>query len=137
MRAADIDPAWWGWGILSWDGDQGPISDGDRAAYVEAWSQEHAMTAMINWYRAGFRTFPMTLDDARIRVETMLIWGERDPFLDRSLAEASIRYCDSGRVVYVPDATHWVHHERPEPVAGLILGFLRRASEASDRAAGT
>ena len=100
------------------------ISSAEAERYIAAWSVPRAFPSMINWYRAAFRAFPFRLDEARIRVPTLLIWGAQDQFLERSLAQQSIDWCDRGRVVYLEDATHWVHHEQPEEVARLIVDFL-------------
>jgi len=60
----------------------------------------------------------------RVKAPTLLIWGEQDRFLDRALAQQSIDRCDQGRVEYLPGASHWVHHEKPDRVAKLILDFF-------------
>src|SRR5262249_35420898 len=105
-----------------------PVPPSEARQYVEAWSQPNAFTSMINWYRAALRTWPVWLDEPRIHVPTLLIWGEQDRFLDRALAQQSIDHCDHGRLVYLPDASHWAHHEAPEQVANLVIGFLNEAS---------
>jgi epoxide hydrolase 4 len=110
--------------MIRWSGDAGPMTEADAERYIEAWSRPRAFTSMINWYRAAFRTFPLLLDEPRIHVPTLLIWGEQDRFLDRALAQQSIDHCDRGRVEYLADASHWVHHEKPEAVARLIHDFL-------------
>jgi epoxide hydrolase 4 len=102
----------------------GPVPAPEAERYVAAWSKPRAFTSMINWYRAALRTFPLRLDEPRIHVPTMLIWGEQDRFLDRALAQQSIDHCDRGQVVYLPNAGHWVHHEQPDEVARLIHEFL-------------
>jgi pimeloyl-ACP methyl ester carboxylesterase len=51
----------------------GTFSAEDLAQYRAAWSQSGALTAMINWYRALFRTrtkFP----DKTVRVPTRILW---------------------------------------------------------------
>ena len=106
----------------------------DEAAYVEAWSQGNAITTMINWYRAAFRTSLQARSLPRITVPVLVIWGERDRYLSRSLAQASVEYCDSARVTYVA-ATHWLHHEAPEVVNGLILQFLGERAPPRERQA--
>src|SRR5262249_12667420 len=117
--------------MIAWNGDAGPMTSAEAEQYIEAWSRPHAFTSMINWYRAALRTFPLPLAESRIHVPTLLIWGEQDHFLDRALAQQSIAHCDQGRVVYVADASHWVHHEKPDLVARLIRDFLAETSPAS------
>ncbi len=53
-----------------------------------------------------------------------MIWGDRDAFLDRGLAEAGVALCDRGEAFHLPDATHWVQHEEPERVNRLLVEFL-------------
>ena len=40
------------------------------------------------------------------------------------LAEASLRLCDDGRIVYLDQATHWAPHDEPERVTELLAGFF-------------
>ena len=127
----------------------GTFSDEDMRYYREAWSQSDrsgmpAFRAMVNWYRAAFGRAAFgraafgraTLGRAavqhppappvsrRITVPTLLIWGARDQFLLREMAQPSIDRCDHGRLVYLDDATHWVQHEEPDRVNALLKEFL-------------
>ena len=104
----------------------GTFTDDDLARYRAAWAQPGALTAMINWYRA-LRLNPRPSTD-RVRVSTLVIWGDRDAFLDRRLAEAAAALCDDARVEHLEDATHWVQHEEPERVNRLLIRFLRGGS---------
>ena len=61
---------------------------------------------------------------ARIHVQTLLIWGARDCFLGRQMAQPSIDLCDNGRLEMIKKASHWVQHEEPERVNQLILDFI-------------
>lgn len=101
----------------------GLFSTADFRAYQEAWSQPGALTAMINWYRALMRFRPGRTD-GRVRQRTLIIWADRDRFLEPGLADASGAFCDKGRIVRVPDASHWLQHERPELVTEEIRTFL-------------
>jgi len=105
----------------------GTFTDADLALYREAWSQPRACTSMVNWYRALFKQPPAASARRRIEVPTVLIWGARDRFLGREMAQPSIDLCRDGRLVLVEEATHWVHHEEPDRVNALIEGFLRGA----------
>jgi len=107
----------------------GTFTDADLALYREAWSQPRAYASMVNWYRALFRQPPAGPLQRRIDVPTLLIWGARDRFLGREMAQPSIDLCRDGRLVFFEGATHWVHHEEPDRVNALIEGFLRGAGE--------
>jgi pimeloyl-ACP methyl ester carboxylesterase len=79
---------------------------------------------MIHWYRAALRDPPEQPADPRVKVPTLVIWGQRDRFLDPSPAEASLQLCEQGRLEAMADTTHWVQHEEPERVDRLMLEFL-------------
>ncbi|MCU0463349.1 MAG: alpha/beta hydrolase [Anaerolineae bacterium] len=57
---------------------------------------------------------------------TLLIWGKNDVALSVDMAQPSIEFCDDGKLVIIEDATHWVQHDAPEQVNGLLLDFLAR-----------
>jgi pimeloyl-ACP methyl ester carboxylesterase len=94
----------------------------DFTQYRRAWSQPGALTASLNWYRALACGAPPR--SGRIRVPVGLVWGDRDPFLDRCFAEAGMAVCDYGKVFHLPEATHWLQHEEPEHINRLLLEFL-------------
>ncbi len=107
---------------MAWNGDLGPISDADTQAYVAAWSRDHALSTMIAWYRGMARTWPRwTLPS--ISVPTLILWGERDRFLDKQVSTQSVALCERGRLLYL-DATHWIHHEQFARVRDEIREFL-------------
>jgi pimeloyl-ACP methyl ester carboxylesterase len=57
-------------------------------------------------------------------VPTLLLWGTKDRFLGREMAQPSIDLCDHGRLEFVEEASHWIHHEEPERVNRELLGFF-------------
>jgi pimeloyl-ACP methyl ester carboxylesterase len=100
--------------------------------YVQAWRQPGALSAMINWYRAMFRSQIASLGRSvershagRVEPPTLMIWGAKDIALDRSMAQPSIELCKQGRLVFFEQATHWVQHDEPERVSRLLLDFLK------------
>ena len=95
----------------------------DFARYKLAWRQKNALTAMINWYRA-YKYNTATANE-QIVVPTLLIWGKKDQFLEAAMAQPSINKCRDGRLVFIPNATHWLHHEKPEQVNNLIFDFIQ------------
>ncbi len=102
----------------------GTFSDEDLAQYRAAWSQTRAVTAMVNWYRALFRTrakFP----DKIVRVPTRILWGERDAFLLTEMAHESLRYCTNADLLTFANASHWLQHEEPARVSELLIDFFR------------
>ncbi|MDB4880375.1 MAG: Soluble epoxide hydrolase [Gemmatimonadetes bacterium] len=93
----------------------------DAAVYRAAWRVPGALTAGLEYYRALGR------DDAagatgRVTCPTTVIWGERDRYLRPGLLEGLDAHVDTLEVVRVPDASHWIVHERPELLTKLIGG---------------
>ena len=113
---------------LSRSARPGTFSEDDLRRYRDAWARPGALTAMLNWYRALPRR-AAPLRPGRIRVPVRVVWGDRDPFLDRGLAEAGLALCDRGEAFHLPDATHWVQHEEPERVNRLLAEFLAPAPQ--------
>jgi pimeloyl-ACP methyl ester carboxylesterase len=120
----------WGYFRTAWLGTAaraGALTAPDIQRYIEAWSQPGAPTATINYYRALIRQSPRRAE-ARIgvvRAPTLVIFGERDRYLSKQLAEpdrADVPNLE--RVVRLPDASHWVHHDEPERVNQLLLDFF-------------
>ena len=76
----------------------GTFTAEDFARYREAWSQPGAYRAMVNWYRAALR-HAVAADRRASTVPTLVLWGEQDKFILRSIADASLALCDDGRLV--------------------------------------
>lgn len=100
------------------------FSNEDIKKYKEAWSQPEAMTSMINWYRAVMRYQPQMINDSRIKVPTLMMWGMKDVALSHRLARPSMDYVEEGNLILFPDATHWVQHDAAEEVNHYLLDFL-------------
>ncbi|MED5622066.1 alpha/beta fold hydrolase [Ideonella sp. BN130291] len=102
---------------------EGTFSEEELRVYRDAWSQEGALTSMLNWYRAI--TLNRSARWPRVRLPVRLLWGDRDSALEAPLAEASAAACGQGEVIHLPQATHWLHHEEPERVNALLVEFLQ------------
>ena len=96
----------------------------------EAWAYPGALPSMLNWYRALIR-YPVRPRHSRVRVPTLILWGEQDVALDRELAEPSRDLCADGRLVFFAHASHWPHDEEPARVNSLLLGFLEGGTAAA------
>ena len=96
--------------------------------YVEAWSQPGALTAMIDYYRNSVFTPPWKAWKAirTVTAPTLVIWGGRDRYLGPKLAEPEHHDVPNlDRVVRLPNASHWVHHDEAEQVNELLVDFLK------------
>ena len=107
---------------------QPPYTPEEMERYIEAWSQPGAATTMINYYRNSVRTPPKKAKAAirPLSARTLIIWGQRDRFLGRNLAE--VDHDDVPNLDHIerlPDASHWVHHDEAERVNRLLIDFFR------------
>jgi pimeloyl-ACP methyl ester carboxylesterase len=126
VRAGD----WWAFRAgFARDARPGAFTPADIDRYREAWSQPGAATATINYYRAALHRASSRRAAKLLPVQapTLVIWGERDRHLGAELAEpdpADVPNLE--RVVRLPDASHWVQHDEPERVSGLLIDFFKR-----------
>jgi epoxide hydrolase 4 len=102
---------------------KGAMSRGYIAACKQAWRQPGALKSMINWYRAFFQ-IPVNTD-IDINVPVLLLWGAKDLFLGKGMAAQSIERCANGKLIMLPKATHWLHHEEPAVVNPHIYDFIK------------
>lgn len=111
----------------------------DRDAYLAAWSQPGALTGGLNWYRAspmyppsagdpGAAKLTLNAADFTVRVATLVIWGERDRALLTGCLDGLGECVPDLKVVRVPDASHWIVHEKPDLVASEIERFVHARS---------
>jgi len=112
----------------------GGVGAAELDRYRAAWAQPGALTAMLNWYRAFLRKDLPFSAVLRIAPPVLLIWGEKDRYGLRELAEASLRLCAEGTARYLPDATHWVQHEKPEQCQAAMLDFLKASPPSTANA---
>lgn len=122
----------------AWAANGGTATAEDRRAYVDAWAQPGALTGALNFYRASPLYPPeageaaaadrLSLDPApfRVRVPTLVIWGECDEALLLGNLDGLEDQVSELTVRRVPDASHWVVHERPELIHRYIREFAGR-----------
>lgn len=122
LRAQDLR---WLARALRGSGKLHTFSKEDILEYKKAWSQPGALTAMLNWYRAAVQYRPAIPKDSRVRVPTLMLWGMKDVALTHRLARPSMDYCDDGRLVLFPEATHWVQLDEAEEVTKHLLDFIK------------
>jgi pimeloyl-ACP methyl ester carboxylesterase len=101
--------------------------------YVDAWSQPGALTAMIDYYRYSVFTPPWKAKAAirTVSAPTLVIWGGRDRYLGPKLAEPEHDDVPNlDRVVRLPNASHWVHHDEADRVTELLVEFFSPVAKA-------
>lgn len=111
-------------------GRKDTFEPGSLDRYVEAWSHPGSLTAMLNYYRA-LRERKAGKEPARLARPTLVLWAEKDSFLERSVAEAGVALCDQGRLEIVPGTTHWLHLEEPGRINATVLRFLADESRGA------
>lgn len=109
-------------------------TEGDRAAYIEAWSRPGALTGSVNYYRAagGLKTLnEQGLEGGGtgktkrlIKVPTLVIWGEEDVALTLGLLDGLDDYVSDLKVIRIPGATHWVQNDVPDLVNRYVWEFV-------------
>ncbi|MCJ7514819.1 MAG: alpha/beta hydrolase [Dehalococcoidia bacterium] len=112
---------------------QGYLTEEDRKAYIEAWSQPGALTGGLNYYRAA-RLGPFTGegDDIlsadpsllTVKVPTLVIWGEKDTFLLTGNLDGLEKYVPNLTIKRIPDGSHWVIHEKSKLINSYIREFI-------------
>ena len=110
------------------------LSPAEHAAYREAWSQPGALRGGLNYYRAARmgeqvaaggvpEAYEEKITSQRVKVPTMVIWGEKDSVLLPTLTRGLGRWIPDLRVELVPGGGHWVPYEKPDDVNRLIRDF--------------
>ncbi len=103
-----------------------------RQRYRAVWSA--GLDGALNYYRASPLRPPLGPNDAlhqltlpsellTVRVPTTVLWGLQDHALLPGLVDGLEAYVPRLRLLRVPDASHWLVHERPD----LVLAEARRA----------
>jgi pimeloyl-ACP methyl ester carboxylesterase len=64
--------------------------------------------------------------EARIRVPTLVVWGERDRLLPAAESERLASRIAGARLAFIPDAGHLPQRERPQAFAAAVSAFLER-----------
>ena len=85
-----------------------------------------AMSAMVNYYRAGMRAGRNAMNPVpgTVDVRTLMIWGEEDTALDKDTTLGTEDYVKDLTLRYLPGVSHWVQQEAPEKVNALMTAWL-------------
>jgi pimeloyl-ACP methyl ester carboxylesterase len=111
------------------------ISEAERQAYIDEWSQPGALTAMLNWYRAADIVVPEAGEKAKlplwthmpfpkVKMPALVVWGMKDKALLPVQLEGLEDVAEDLRIVTEPDAGHFIPWEKPEAVSAAIRAFI-------------
>jgi epoxide hydrolase 4 len=103
---------------------RGAYSEEDIEEIVSAARQPGALRGMLAWYRAMIRR-PTHTRWKPISRPVQIIWGERDRYLLREIAEPSREWVPDLRIARIAEASHWVQADAPEQVNRVLIDFLR------------
>lgn len=106
--------------------DKTRFTDADTQPFVDNALRPGGMTAMLNYYRAAFKSgiAPFSPGDGRVNARTLLIWGEEDSALGKPVSYGTHNYVPDVTIRYLPGVSHWVQQEAPETVNAMIKAFL-------------
>ena len=107
------------------------FSDDELRPFRDGIQRPGAASAMVGWYREavrdGFRHAFSPKKYADIAVETLMVWGMKDPALGfEELVPGTEAFVPKLVVERIPDCGHFVHAERPELVNPALISFLRK-----------
>ncbi|MBK0394683.1 alpha/beta fold hydrolase [Ramlibacter algicola] len=125
------------WGASSW------LTPTVKQQYREVWNGPAGgppgagLVGGCNYYRAsplrpargedpGASAITLPREMLTVTVPTLVVWGMQDVALRPSLLDGLDEYVHDLAIERVPDASHWIVHERPQLVAGRIGAFLAR-----------
>ncbi len=121
------------WPFLTGMGGAAWLDEAVRERYRALWRQ--GLEGALNYYRASPLRPPLAADDpihtlvlpceaVTVRVPTTVLWGEGDTALPLALLDGLQAWVPELDVQRVPDATHWLIHERPARVAETMARLL-------------
>ena len=103
----------------------GAFSEGEMKMYVQAWKRPQALTSMLNWYRA-LPLLSFKNRAVKVTSPTLILWGDRDQFLQTGLAFESQKYCTESDLQILPESTHWLHREEALKINKELTQFFSR-----------
>ncbi|CAN5906444.1 alpha/beta hydrolase [soil metagenome] len=110
------------------------FDEATRARYHECWSR--GLRGGVNYYRAsplhpptdenkGPLQLSLNPDDFKLKVPTRVIWGENDKALPKTLLDGLDQFIPDLQIERIAEGSHWIIHEQPERINGLIRQFLK------------
>ena len=103
-------------------------------AYKTEWARPGRLRAMIDWYRASPLVVAdpgtpaempkLPLDRLMVRCPHLLIWASGDTALLPISTQGLEEFAPDLTRVEIPDADHWVAHQKPDEVAAAILDWV-------------
>jgi len=105
-----------------------PMPEEQVEEYTTVFSQQGALTAALNWYRAnsfGLEQGQQGQIVGPVSHPTLLIWGNQDIAVGRTSVERTEQYMKGPYQLVELNAGHWLIQEEPERVHNEILMHLQ------------
>ncbi|WP_333773377.1 alpha/beta fold hydrolase [Streptomyces sp. IBSBF 3136] len=100
----------------------GKVPRDSAEAYLRHLSRPGALTAALNWYRAGRPDHAI----GAVEVPTLYVWSTQDSAFGPAAARETARWVDGPyRFETLQGVSHWVPEEAPEALSRLLLHHLR------------
>jgi pimeloyl-ACP methyl ester carboxylesterase len=111
LRSADPEQAW--------------LADADIQRYVDDMARPRALESALAYYRLPQSRRFTTLSPMRVvTAPTLVLWGERDPFLGTELLNGLDRWVRGLHIHRFATAGHWLNQQEPTGVNQALLDFL-------------
>jgi len=106
--------------------DKSVMTDELIDIYLEPWSTEEGKRAFFRNLRRLNSEYTRAIADELVHIsqETLVIWGENDPFQKPEYAEKLAGAIPNAELIWVKDAGHWLIDEKPEEVGNHIQKFF-------------
>lgn len=101
------------------------LTPNELEAFLYDFSQPGGLTGPLNYYRNLFRNFP--LEPQELATRTLLLWGEKDPYLEQGLVGAISSRFVPGRLEahILPGVGHWIPQSNAEEMHQYMWTFLQ------------
>jgi pimeloyl-ACP methyl ester carboxylesterase len=104
-------------------------------AFRDAFLRPGVARCAIAYYRHALRQGRRALPTSPIEVPTLVLWGERDPVLERGMNDDLARWVNEITIKFIPEAGHWTQQEAPDVVSSELVEWLRAPGRARAPAA--
>jgi epoxide hydrolase 4 len=113
------------WLRLTFKVDKFPTEEIEH--YVDAMRVPGAVTSAMSYYRAALRRLVTNrLPKMRpIERPVLVLWGDRDRYLGKEMAEPPRGLVPDATVKHFPNATHWIQNDAPDEVNRELVAFFR------------
>lgn len=111
--------------LKGWAIQKNAFSKAELRKFTRAFRR--SVTPALNYYRASFkgRKLDSRPKDGKIKVPTLVVWGQNDKALGPELADDIPKYYDAPvRIERLDNCSHWVQSDQPEKLNQLLLEFF-------------